>query len=67
MTLDRKTGKKLESRPRYIKQDSLVVARLRVAQPICIACYDDMPQLGRFMLRDEGITIAIGKIKKIVQ
>ena len=28
--------------------------------------YDVMPQLGRFSIRDEGKTIAIGKVTKII-
>ena len=28
--------------------------------------FDTLPQLGRFSLRDEGKTIAIGKVTKII-
>ena len=29
---------------------------------ICVEAFEDMQQLGRFTLRDEGKSIAIGKI-----
>ena len=32
--------------------------RFKAAQSICIETFKDFPQLGRFMLRDEGKTIA---------
>lgn len=32
---------------------------------ICAETFEHVPQLGRFTLRDEGKTIAIGKILKI--
>ena len=36
--------------------------RFKAAQSICIETFKDFPQLGRFMLRDEGKTIAVGII-----
>ena len=34
---------------------------------MCIERFDDYPQLGRFTLRDEGKTIAIGKVTRLVE
>jgi sulfate adenylyltransferase subunit 1 (EFTu-like GTPase family) len=36
--------------------------RFKAAQSVCIETFKDFPQLGRFMLRDEGKTIAVGII-----
>jgi peptide chain release factor subunit 3 len=36
-----------------------------MAGTICIERFKDFPQLGRFTLRDEGRTIAIGKVEKL--
>lgn len=33
---------------------------------ICVESFNDFPQMGRFTLRDEGKTIAIGKILKVL-
>jgi len=35
---------------------------IECAQPVPVELFTDNPQLGRFTLRDEGRTIAIGKI-----
>ncbi|VDM06045.1 unnamed protein product [Schistocephalus solidus] len=33
---------------------------------VCVECFRDFAQMGRFTLRDEGKTIAVGKIVKIL-
>jgi len=65
--VDRKTGEKSKTRPRFIKQDQIAIVRFVASHPICMETFKDHPQLGRFTLRDEGTTIAIGKILKIVE
>lgn len=65
--IDKKTGAKSQTRPRFIKQDQIAIVRLQVPSGlICLETFKDFPQMGRFTLRDEGRTIAIGKILKIV-
>lgn len=64
--VDKKTGEKSKTRPRFVKQDQVVIARLRAAGVICLETFKDFPQMGRFTLRDEGKTIAIGKVVKLV-
>ncbi|KAK7507163.1 hypothetical protein BaRGS_00001098 [Batillaria attramentaria] len=66
--IDKKTGEKSQVRPRFIKQDQVGVARLEVnGGMICLETFKDFPQMGRFTLRDEGKTIAIGKVLKIIE
>jgi len=65
--VDKKTGEKSKTRPRFIKQDQIAIVRFVASHPICMETFKDHPQLGRFTLRDEGTTIAIGKILKIVE
>lgn len=43
----------------------MAIVQLAVEKPICVELFSDVPQLGRFTLRDEGRTIAIGKIIKL--
>ena len=46
-----------------------IIARLEViggAGSVCIERFEDYPQMGPFTLRDQGQTIAIGKVLKIV-
>ncbi|XP_074647422.1 eukaryotic peptide chain release factor GTP-binding subunit ERF3A-like [Tubulanus polymorphus] len=65
--LDKKTGDKTKLRPRFVKQDQVAIARFEVnGGMICMETFKDFPQMGRFTLRDEGKTIAIGKVLKVI-
>jgi len=65
--VDKKTGEKSKTRPRFIKQDQIAIVRFVAEDVICMETFKDYPQLGRFTLRDEGKTIAIGKVLKLVE
>jgi peptide chain release factor subunit 3 len=43
------------------------IARLTMPISTCMETYDVLPSLGRLTLRDEGRTIAIGKILEVIQ
>lgn len=64
--VDKKTGQKSTTRPRYIKQEQIAVMRLECAEIVCACLFKEFAQMGRFTLRDENKTIAIGKILKII-
>uniref|UniRef100_A0A8C7VNT0 Tr-type G domain-containing protein n=2 Tax=Oncorhynchus mykiss TaxID=8022 RepID=A0A8C7VNT0_ONCMY len=57
--VDKKSGEKSKTRPRFVKQDQVCIARLRTAGTICLETFKDFPQMGRFTLRDEGTGSAI--------
>lgn len=62
-----KKGEKSKTRPRFIKQDQIAIVRFEVcAGAICLEAFKEFPQMGRFTLRDEGRTIAIGKVLKVI-
>lgn len=61
--LDKKTREK--RRCKFAKSHAVVVCKIAVEQPICVETFEVNPQMGRFTLRDEGRTIAIGKITKL--
>lgn len=65
--VDRKTGLKSNMRPRFVKQDQVVIMRLECSGVVCLEEFKLFPQMGRFTLRDEGKTIAIGKVLKIIE
>uniref|UniRef100_A0A5S6QIP2 Tr-type G domain-containing protein n=1 Tax=Trichuris muris TaxID=70415 RepID=A0A5S6QIP2_TRIMR len=65
--VDRKTGEKSRTRPKYVKQDQICIMRLESSDVFCLEPFKKFPQMGRFVLRDEGRTIAIGKVLKIVE
>lgn len=52
--VDKKTGEKSKTRPRFVKQDQLAIMRLECAGVICMEPFKEFPQLGRFTVRDEG-------------
>ncbi|PRD19796.1 UNVERIFIED_CONTAM: Gspt1, partial [Trichonephila clavipes] len=65
--VDKKTGEKGKTRPRFVKQDQIAIMRLECSGVICLESFKDFPQMGRFTLRDEGRTIAIGKVLRLVE
>ncbi|KAH0469920.1 hypothetical protein IEQ34_001478 [Dendrobium chrysotoxum] len=54
--------KKPKRKPLFVKNGAVVVCRIQVNNLICIENFSDFPQLGRFTLRTEGKTIAVGKV-----
>ncbi|KAG8832127.1 translation termination factor GTPase eRF3 [Serendipita sp. 399] len=65
--LDKKTGRRSKKPPQFAKKGMQVIAKIETTAPICIETYKDHPQLGRFTLRDEGKTIAMGKVLKLLE
>lgn len=65
--LERGTNRKSKKPPAFAKKGMKIIALLETEAPVCVETYDDYPQLGRFTLRDQGTTIAIGKIVKILE
>ncbi|CAK0783525.1 hypothetical protein CVIRNUC_006724 [Coccomyxa viridis] len=56
---------KEKKKVKFVKSGTVVIVRIEVEKQICAELFDQVPQLGRFTLRDEGRTIAIGKIIKL--
>ena len=50
--------------PKFIKSYTYCRVRIETANPIAVEKYDSIPYFARFTLRDEGKTIAAGKILK---
>ncbi|CAG9460465.1 unnamed protein product [Pedinophyceae sp. YPF-701] len=61
--LDMKT--KEQKKVKFAKSGSIIKARLLLEKITCLETFERVPQLGRFTLRDEGRTIAIGKVTKL--
>ncbi|CAM9579342.1 unnamed protein product, partial [Phaeothamnion confervicola] len=56
---------KVQKRPRFVKPGVYVNAVIEVERSICVEKYKDTMALGRFTLRTEGHTIAIGMILEV--
>ncbi|XP_052143638.1 uncharacterized protein LOC127763087 isoform X2 [Oryza glaberrima] len=54
--------KKSKRKPLFVKNGAVVVCRVQVNNLICIENFSEFPQLGRFTLRTEGKTVAVGKV-----
>jgi len=50
---------------KFAKTGAKLVCRIRLERATCLERFDDVAQMGRFTIRDEGKTIAIGKITKL--
>lgn len=67
--LEKGTGRRSKKAPGFATKGMSIIARLQItgtAGSICVERFEDYPQLGRFTLRDQGQTIAIGKITKLI-
>lgn len=64
--LEKGTNRKSKKAPAFAKKGMKVIAVLETAAPVCVETYKDYQPLGRFTLRDQGVTIAIGKITKLL-
>ncbi|KAF1808012.1 eukaryotic peptide chain release factor GTP-binding subunit [Eremomyces bilateralis CBS 781.70] len=67
--LEKGTGRKSRKAPGFATKGMSIIARLQITGAsgnVCVERFEDYPQLGRFTLRDQGQTIAIGKITKLI-
>jgi len=65
--IDPRTGNVVEEKPAFLKTGDGALVRLQPLQPVAIESYSEIPQLGRFAIRDMGTTVAAGVVKEITQ
>lgn len=63
--LDPKTGQTKEENPAFIKTGDAALVAVKPTRPIAIERVKEIPQLGRFAIRDMGMTIAAGMVVDI--
>jgi len=63
--LDPKTGQVAAENPDFIKAGDAAVVIIKPTKPLCIEKVKEIPQLGRFAVRDMGMTIAAGMVQDI--
>lgn len=63
---DKKTKEKSKKKPMFVRQGDMCVATLECSGLVCMEVSADLDKLSRFCLRDEGKTIAIGKVIKVL-
>jgi len=50
---------------KFVKSGAVAVVRVQLERGLCVEAFDALAAMGRFTLRDEGRTIAIGKITRL--
>ncbi|KAJ6757772.1 TRANSLATION FACTOR [Salix koriyanagi] len=63
--IDPKTRKPMKKKVLFVKNGAIVVCRVQVNNLICVEKFSDFTQLGRFTLRTEGKTVAVGKVMEL--
>ncbi|MGQ9543311.1 MAG: translation elongation factor EF-1 subunit alpha [Candidatus Bathyarchaeia archaeon] len=65
--IDPRTGQVVEQKPAFLKTGDGALVRLRPLNPMVVEPYSEIPQLGRFAVRDMGMTIAVGVVKEVTE
>merc|ERR1712188_252343 len=63
--LDRRTSKKTEDNPKFVKKGDACMATLVPTKPMCVEAFKSYAPLGRFAVRDMRQTVAVGVIKEV--
>lgn len=65
--LHKSTGEIVKRRPRCLTKHASALIRIQVSRPICLELYKDVKELGRVMLRVNGVSIAAGLVTKLIK
>ncbi|CAA19136.1 translation elongation factor EF-1 alpha Ef1a-a [Schizosaccharomyces pombe] len=63
--IDRRSGKKIEESPKFVKSGDACIAKMVPSKPMCVEAFTDYAPLGRFAVRDMRQTVAVGVIKAV--
>jgi elongation factor 1-alpha len=63
--VDRRSGKKVEDNPKFLKSGDAGIVELIPSKPMCVEAFTDYAPLGRFAVRDMRQTVAVGVIKAV--
>jgi peptide chain release factor subunit 3 len=64
--VDKKSGKRTKKAPQFVKRGAMCIARIECQHPVVVDAFKSNPQLGRFTLRTEATTVAMGKVTKLL-
>lgn len=65
--IDKRTGTILEDKPKFVKTGDAAIAKCTPIKPLCVESFSEYPPLGRFVIRDMGMTVAVGVIKSVTK
>uniref|UniRef100_UPI00358F8C54 elongation factor 1-alpha, oocyte form-like isoform X1 n=1 Tax=Myxine glutinosa TaxID=7769 RepID=UPI00358F8C54 len=63
--IDRRSGKKLEDNPKFVKSGDAAMIEMTPMKPMCVEIFSKYAPLGRFAVRDMRQTVAVGVIKAV--
>jgi elongation factor 1-alpha len=63
---DPKTGATAQKNPDFLKTGDVAIIKVKPTKPVCAEKYTEYPALGRFAIRDMGMTVAAGVIIDVV-
>jgi len=63
--IDRRTNKKTEDNPKFVKRNDACKAILEPTKPMCVENFKEYAPLGRFAVRDMRQTVAVGVIESV--
>uniref|UniRef100_H2ZFR5 Elongation factor 1-alpha n=1 Tax=Ciona savignyi TaxID=51511 RepID=H2ZFR5_CIOSA len=63
--IDRRSGKKLEDNPQFVKSGDAAIVKMVPNKPMCVEAFQEYAPLGRFAVRDMRQTVAVGIIKSV--
>jgi elongation factor 1-alpha len=65
--IDPRSGQVIEEKPAFLKTGDSAVVKIRPVQPVVVEAFSQIPQLGRFAIRDMGMTVAVGVVKEVTE
>ncbi len=63
--IDRRSGQTIETNPSHLKSGDGAIVKLIPTRAMVIEKFSDFPPLGRFAVRDMGMTIAVGIVEDV--
>lgn len=64
--INKSNGEVMKSKPRFLGKNCNAIVEVGVDSPICIELYSNVKELGRFMMRVGGKTIAAGLVTDVL-
>ncbi|HXZ98599.1 MAG TPA: hypothetical protein VED24_04450, partial [Candidatus Acidoferrum sp.] len=65
--IDARSGQVTQEKPDFLRTGDAALVKIRPLRPLAVEAYAEIPQLGRFAIRDMGSTIAVGVVKEVTQ
>jgi elongation factor 1-alpha len=65
--IDPRTGQVVQEKPDFIKTGDAAKIRVQPLKPVVVEKFSEFPALGRFAIRDMGITVGAGIVLDVVK